>query len=654
MTAVPQHRSVDYLISASVSEGLFDRAPDGYDPRSPLDPFHLTKIPTQTHPPSREERMPENHEAFFSSVDRARGECRSPSESGEAAGGAGGSSGSSRTPKTIHFVWVQNPFKRADFRRNLELWRREMPDFTMVLWVDQDEDPEVREWARSNMIKLVMIPEVFGGEDFPLEDLYYRELTTPIPDPGRLSDFLRYSLLKAFGGYYSDVDITPFETTADLKSPSMTEGAGEYKSSFGRMTPRIDLLWNPGPHLPSPMLDEIFRVIKRNYDKPTRFDRKYNIGHYPIISNLLKSGPNAVNPVVRMKCRQKLKMSFVGTPSLSWTPYVLKPRMKRSTDHLVKSIISELLRELDHRIDELDFYQFDKLLDQTEDRDEILGQVVQFFKENPSLIRRVTKIYTKDRWIYSQLKKPTDWNNTEKEAEHENFELCYAAYYGDAKSTNRLLEESDPLRKPQGIYPHPLACAMISGQDETFQLLFKKALLDNRDRLGESLISKVDVGYAIGERVDRLLWAPSDWRTGLIPTLIAENLPELRKWLYPEIPLCNGHLESALAISNLDGHVRLDSNPLEEMPWVESKDLYNVAIGLGSIAPSKWTPESEKPHPLKKSHYPLFENISRFEPETFRRLLTIPIGETPVRDYHVKAGNRYIVAIIDEFLEREG
>ena len=94
-------------------------------------------------------------------------------------------------PKKIHQVWLGSELPRR-YRRFTETWKKFHPDWEYKLWTDKD-------------VNDVDIPR--------------RELFDSIPKTkfcqGQRSDFLRYHILKQYGGLYIDTDfecLKPFNT----------------------------------------------------------------------------------------------------------------------------------------------------------------------------------------------------------------------------------------------------------------------------------------------------------------------------------------------------------------------------------------------------------------------------------------------------------
>ncbi len=120
----------------------------------------------------------------------------------------GGSADYSRPPQAvtipplIHFIWLGSPLPK-EFGSVVESWRRCHPGWQIRIWSENDL------------------------RDFRWSDGYARWLFENSKNWGEKADILRYEVLYAFGGVYSDVDALCYKSFNDLISTRFSFFAGQ-------------------------------------------------------------------------------------------------------------------------------------------------------------------------------------------------------------------------------------------------------------------------------------------------------------------------------------------------------------------------------------------------------------------------------------------
>lgn len=124
--------------------------------------------------------------------------------------------------KLIHQVWVQGEASLPDkFQQNRSLWKKEFPDFTMVLW---DEDTASRMW-----------PD-------------YAEVSERCHHHATRADLILARAVRDYGGLATGTDCTPNNVTSfrkfiDIADSMLVITPGRKEISNG-------LQWSSGTHHP--------------------------------------------------------------------------------------------------------------------------------------------------------------------------------------------------------------------------------------------------------------------------------------------------------------------------------------------------------------------------------------------------------------------
>ena len=105
-------------------------------------------------------------------------------------------------PKKIHQVWMGGELPRR-YRRFAETWKEFNPDWEYRLWTDKD-------------VNDVDIPRRELFDSIPKTKLYQ----------GQRSDFLRYHILKQYGGLYVDTDFECLKSFDTLSFAEFLIGVG--------------------------------------------------------------------------------------------------------------------------------------------------------------------------------------------------------------------------------------------------------------------------------------------------------------------------------------------------------------------------------------------------------------------------------------------
>jgi len=106
--------------------------------------------------------------------------------------------GKAKIPKRIHQIWLGSPFPNK-YKQWAESWQKFHPDWEYTLWTDEN-------------IKDVKITN--------------RKFFNSISNYGPKSDYLRYHVLKQFGGIYVDTDFECFKSFEDLLYLDFLIGVG--------------------------------------------------------------------------------------------------------------------------------------------------------------------------------------------------------------------------------------------------------------------------------------------------------------------------------------------------------------------------------------------------------------------------------------------
>lgn len=88
--------------------------------------------------------------------------------------------GNPRIPKTIHYIWVgENPLS-DEYRRNINTWRKNNPDYDIIQWDESNYDFSTCDYIR----------EAYEAKEWAF-----------------VSNYMRFDIIKEYGGIYLDTDV---------------------------------------------------------------------------------------------------------------------------------------------------------------------------------------------------------------------------------------------------------------------------------------------------------------------------------------------------------------------------------------------------------------------------------------------------------------
>jgi mannosyltransferase OCH1-like enzyme len=136
-------------------------------------------------------------------------------------------------PKILHLIWISHPLKP----------KKEMPENCAAFyakWKALHPHWDVRLWGN----------EIY--ERYASNTMLARMMADPAQDEAKLTNIIRFLLLRDFGGLYSDIDVEPFKCFDPLTELQTTAVLGMLSPgdrSFTQFDPSVCMYAPNHPHL---------------------------------------------------------------------------------------------------------------------------------------------------------------------------------------------------------------------------------------------------------------------------------------------------------------------------------------------------------------------------------------------------------------------